>query len=176
MNIFRKSIISLGLLVCAALLLAVTSPRTVRALGPIGATLVRITNTAEAPAITEDVPHFASHLVTLFGSFDGGQHNYPYFSQVGPDANEVNADFLVPAGQSFVITSVEILPYTDAPAWVELYNYNAGTYYDYDYWNVPGTVSTELQFPSGIVVGNGANLAMLSGGAYVTIHGYLTPN
>ena len=78
----------------------------------------------------------------------------PYFfaGRSGRESN-LNADFLVPAGQSFVITSVEILPYTNAPAWVELYNSNAGTYYEYDYWNVPGTVSTELQFPSGIVVG-----------------------
>jgi hypothetical protein len=176
MNLLRKSVISIAGIITAALLLSLTSPRTMHALGPIGAALVRITNTAEAPAIVEDVPHFASHLVTLFGNYDGGEHNYPYFSQVGPEANLLNADFLVPAGQSFVITSVEILPFTNAPAWVELYNANAGTFYEYDYWNVPGTNSTELQFPSGIVVGNGANLAMLSSGAYVTVHGYLTPN
>jgi hypothetical protein len=138
--------------------------------------LVSIANTATHPAVVEDVPHFASRLVTLFGTYDGGEHNYPYFEQVGPNANLLSGDFVVPAGENFVITSVEILPYTNTPAWVELYNSNAGTYYDYDYWSVPGTVSTEYQFPSGIVIGSGANLAMLSGGAFVTVHGYLTPN
>jgi len=114
MNLLRKSVISFAGVTAAALLLAVASPRTVHALGE---QLVSIANTATHPAVVEDVPHFASHIVTLFGSFDGGEHNYPYFSQVGPDANEVSADFLVPAGQSLVITGVEILPYTNAPAW-----------------------------------------------------------
>jgi hypothetical protein len=173
MNLSRKSVLSFAGVATAALLLAVASPRTVHALGE---QLVSIANTATHPAVVEDVPHFASHIVTLFGSFDGGEHNYPYFTQLGPDANVVSADFLVPVGQSLVITGVEILPYTNAPAWVELYNSNAGTYYDYDYWTVPGSVSTELQFPSGIVVGSGANLAMISGGSQVTVHGYLTPN
>ena len=87
----------------------------------------------------------------------------------------VSEGFILPAGQNLVITGVEILPYTNAPAWVELYNSNAGTYYDYDYWTVPGSVSTDLIFfwNRG---GERANLAMISGGSQVTVHGYLTPN
>jgi hypothetical protein len=173
MNLFRKSALSFAGVAAAALLLALASPRTVQA---FSAALIRIANTAEEPAIVEDVPHFASHLVTLTGSFDGAQNTYPYFSPLGPDSKVLNGDFVVPAGQSFVITSVEILPYGNPSAWVRLYNYDVA-YLQYGYWFTPNSAgTTELQFPSGIVVGSGINLALNSSGAFVTVHGYLTPN
>ena len=61
MNLLRKSVISAGAVAAAALLLAVSSPRIVHALGE---QLVSITNTATHPAIVEEVPHLPSHIVT----------------------------------------------------------------------------------------------------------------
>lgn len=61
MNLLRKSVISFAGVTAAALLLSVASPRTVHALGGIGDTLVRITNTAAAPAVAEEVPHPTTH-------------------------------------------------------------------------------------------------------------------
>jgi hypothetical protein len=64
MNPLSKSVISTGGVAAAALLLALASPRAVHA---IGAELVRISNTADAPGILEDVSHLASHTVSLTG-------------------------------------------------------------------------------------------------------------
>jgi hypothetical protein len=81
----------------------------------------------------------------------------------------------VPAGQSLVVTSVEIWPSSSAPTWVNLENYNANTYYGG--WEAPGTVTTEYQYSSGLAVASGETLAVTAGSpCLITIHGYLTPS
>jgi hypothetical protein len=168
MNLFRKSVLSFVGVAAAALLLALTSPRTMHALGPLGAELVRITNTAEAPAVVEEVPHLASHLVTLTASAN------QTLQEMGPDGTVKTDDFVVPAGQSLVITGVEFTIYTNNSADVILMSTTESSYGN---WIAPAAATTQFQYPSGIVVASGTNLEVLATNPiFVIIHGYLTPN
>lgn len=172
MNLSRKSFIAFGGVAAAALVLSLSSPRTVHALGTIGMTLVRITNTAAEPAVVEEVPHSASHLVTLVGYVVSTSYGEP-FTTLATNGTVSESAFVVPAGQSFVITSVDITPYSNTQAWINLGNYNGGWYGG---WTVPGTGTTEYQFPSGIVVAGGETLDVSAGqpGTSVIVRGYLT--
>jgi hypothetical protein len=173
MNLLRKALISSGIVVSAAMVLTVTAPRTVHALGGIGAALVRITNTAEAPAIVEDVPHSASHLVTLLGFVASTSYNDPLI-QLLPDGT-INNFFSVPAGQSLVITDVDITPPSSAPSGFSLFNASNGYY---GTWTTTGIGMAHFEYSSGTVVPSGTVLYV--GGTVVstavTIHGYLTAN
>jgi hypothetical protein len=169
MNLFRKSVLSFAGVAAAALLLALVSPRTVHA---ISAELVRISNTADAPAIVENVPHLASHLIYLIGS-EQNPGNTP-LAELGPDGTVITDDYVVPAGQKLVITGIDFVNASATNvADAELKNNNGGYY---GVWQVQGLSTTEYQYPSGIVVASGTNLqlSVLSGGAYVALHGYLT--
>jgi hypothetical protein len=172
MNMSRKSIISFAGVAAAALLLALTSPRTVHAVGAIGDSLVRITNTAAAPAIVESVPHTASHTVTLIGYVVSTSYGEP-FVQLSTSGSVSEAAYVVPAGQSFIITGVDITPASNTPIWINIGNYNGGWYGG---WTAPGAVTTEYQYPSGVVVESGETLDVFSGqaGTSVIVHGYLT--
>jgi hypothetical protein len=174
MNLFRKSVISFAGVAAAALLLAISSPRTVHALGVVGATLVRITNTAEVPAISEEVPHLASRSVTLVGFVASPSYGEP-FLQMTPQGTVPETAFVVPAGQSFVITGVDVTPPNSAPAWVNVGSYAGGWYGS---WSTASAASAEFQYPTGIVVGNGQELAIYGSeeGLSVIVHGYLTNN
>src|ERR1039458_6181334 len=102
MNLLSRSVISTGGVAAAALLLALASPRAVQALGE---QLVNIANTATHPAIVEEVPHLASHLVTLQGYAAGNGISEPFLQQ--PPDGFAGSPFVVPAGQSYVITSID---------------------------------------------------------------------
>lgn len=169
MNSLRKSIPWIGGVAAGALLLAVASPRTAHALGE---DLISIANTAAHPAIVEDVPHFASHLVTAASFIPNGAPSEPLL-QIGPDGFE-GSPLVVPAGMSFVITSIEVMPVSNASTQVVLTNLGAGT--NFGFWTVSGTNTTLFQYPSGIVAGSGVNLAVFATqSCNVTIHGYMTP-
>jgi hypothetical protein len=174
MNVPYKSILAFGGTAAAALLLALTSPRTTHAVGALSDQLVRITNTAAVPAIVEEVPHSASHLVTLVGYVVSTSYGEPLLSLATNGTVPTNA-FVVPAGQSFVITAVDITPDSNTPVWVNLGNYDGGWYGG---WTSPGKGTTEYQYPSGVVVAAGEEMAVFSGqaGTSVIVHGYLTTN
>ena len=174
MNLLRKSVISFAGVAAAALLLALASPRTVHAVGAIGDSLVRITNTAAAPAIAEEVPHTASHLVTL-GAYINGVSSYP-LTQFNPDGSESTNGFEVPAGKSFVITGIDITPDINAPTRVNIQSF-AGGYYGQ--LTALGIGTTAFQYSSGWVVESGATLYAFAdqastGSTLVIVHGYLT--
>jgi hypothetical protein len=168
MNSLRKTVISVAAIVTAAALLSFASPRTVHALGE---EQVIVMNPAIRPAIVEEVTHFASHLVTLVGNVPSSAFGAPFLQQTSNGVIPLVA-FVVPVGQSLVITSVEISPWTNASTWINIESYTQGWFAG---WTVPGTVSTQFQLPSGIVVGSGVELALLANlGVSVVLHGYLT--
>jgi len=176
MNMLRKSDLFPGAVATATLLLALsafTAPRTARALGDEP---VRVANTAAGPAIVEEVPHFASHIVTLY-AFSGFSGAFSAaFLQVDPDGVNGTTAYAVPPGQSFVITGVDINPnnYRTTSSLVSVF---AGAGGLYGSWTVPGTVSTEFQYPSGVVVRSGTSLYLVADSAFgVFLHGYLTAN
>ena len=175
MNLLRKSVVFCGVVAAATLPLALTAPRTVRAFGE---ELVRIANTETNPAVVEEVPHFASHIVTIYaygvpeGVVTGG-----YFVATGTDGTiNWNTVFSVPAGQSFVITGVDINPGfpSATPSFITVINANSEATL-YGQWTVPNNVSTEIQYASGIVVQSGTRLWLNAPNGFgVFLHGYLT--
>ena len=170
MNTLGKSVISAGGVAAAALLLAISSPRTVHALGE---QLVSITNTATHPAIVEEVPHLPSHVVTLLGFVASTSYSDPVI-QLLPNGT-ANYFFSVPAGQSLVITSVEVTPFSNAITSVNLANGSGGYYGS---WSVAANGTTEFPLSSGIVVPSGTTL-YVGGNAVstsITVYGYLSPN
>jgi hypothetical protein len=170
MKLLNKSVISAGAVAAAALLLAVSSPRTVHALGD---ELVSIANTATHPAIVEEVPHLPSHVVTLLGFVASTSYSGPLI-QLLPNGT-ANYFFSVPAGQSLVITSVEVTPSSNATTWVSLSSGSSGYY---GTWSVASNGTTEFPLTSGIVVPSGTTL-YVSGNAVSTemsVYGYLSAN
>jgi len=170
MNLLGKSVISAGAVAAAALLLAVSSPRTVHALGE---QLVSITNTATHPAIVEEVPHHPGRIVTLLGFVASTSYNDPLI-QLLPNGT-ANYFFSVPTGQSLVITSVEVAPPSNAITGVSLSSGSGGYYGS---WSVAANGTTEFPLSSGIVVPSGTTL-YVSGTAVsteISVYGYLSPN
>ena len=170
MKLLGKSVISAGAVVAAALLLAISSPRTVHALGD---ELVSIANTAIHPAIVEEVPHLPSHVVTLLGFVASTSQSDPLI-QLLPNGT-ANYFFSVPAGQSLVITSVEVAPFSSAPTGITLSSGSGGYYGS---WSVASNATTEFPLSSGIVVPSGTTL-YVSGTAVsteITVYGYLSAN
>lgn len=170
MKLLGKSVISAGAVVAAALLLAISSPRTVHALGD---ELVSIANTATHPAIVEEVPHLPSHVVTLLGFVASTSSSGPLI-QLLPNGT-ANYLFSVPAGQSLVITSVEVTPPSNANTWVNLFSGSNGYYGS---WSVASNGTTEFPLSSGIVVPGGTTL-YVSGNTVsteMTVYGYLSAN
>jgi hypothetical protein len=174
MNSLRKTVISVAAIVTAAVLLSLASPKTVHALGE---QLVNVENTATHPAIVQEVPHVASRIITLVGSVVSSAYGQP-LEQLAPNGTiQADVPFSAPAGQSFVITSVEISPWTNSSTWVNIQGTNNVAVVTgwYGGWTVAGTVTTVFQFPSGVVVGSGSYL-YVSGNlaSSVILHGYLT--
>jgi hypothetical protein len=175
MNLLRKSVVFCGVVAAATLPLALTAPRTVRAFGE---ELVRIANTETNPAVVEEVPQFASHIVTIYayavpeGVVTGG-----YFVATGTDGTiNWNTVFSVPAAQSFVITGVDIDPGfpSTTPSFITVINANNEATL-YGQWTVQNNVSTEVQYASGIVVRSGTRLWLNAPNGFgVFLHGYLT--
>jgi hypothetical protein len=177
MILLRKSVVVFGAVATATLVFALTAPRTVRAFGE---ELVRIGNTETYPAIVEEVPHFASHIVTIYAYAAGSGTTGTgggYFAPVGTDGTiNWNTAFSVPAGQSFVITGVDINPGfpSTTPSYVTVINANNALTL-YGEWTVQSNLTTDIQYASGIVVQSGTFLWLNApNGVGVFLHGYWT--
>jgi hypothetical protein len=172
MNLLRKSVISFAGVAAAALLLAITSQRTVHALGE---QLVSIANTAIHPANVEDASHLASHLVMLNGYMQTANQAVPFYQVT---ANGV-VNFEVPAGQSFVITSVNISPCSNPSTQADVYLTNQPSNWTtwYGEWDTLGWNTLEFQYPTGIAVASGTTLWLnASQQCGAIVRGYLTTN
>ncbi|HEY5380936.1 MAG TPA: hypothetical protein VIJ65_01670 [Acidobacteriaceae bacterium] len=85
-----------------------TNPKTVHALA---AALVQVTNTASNPVVTQNMGQQAAQIIHLRCTQDtigrSGPGGCVLFS---PSGNTITVPYVVPANQSLVITSVDILP------------------------------------------------------------------
>ena len=172
MNLVRKSVLSFVGVAAAALLLAVASPRSVHALGE---QLVNITNTAAHPANVEDVSHVASHLVMLNGFMTAANEAVPFYQVT---ANGV-VNFEVPAGQSFVITSVDVGPCSNPSTQANVYLTNQPSNWTtwYGEWDMLGWSTLQFQYPTGIAVASGTTIWLNSSQqCSAIVRGYLTTN
>jgi hypothetical protein len=174
MDLLRKTVISVGALATAAALLSLASTKTAHAYTEEP---VIILNPVIHPAIVEEVPHFASHLVLLCSN-TLQSNTVPQFFQFSPGGGcyQATAPYPVPAGQSLVITAIDIFDGNDTylTTQVEI----LGPTGAYGVWKVQGSASSEFQYPSGIVVPSGTTLSLNLNGSnepiQVILHGYLT--
>jgi len=173
MNLLRNTVISVGALAAAAALLSLASSKTAQAYVEEP---VIILNPVIHPAIVEEVPHFASHLVLLCSN-TLQSNAVPQFFQFNPGGGCYQAaPYAVPPGQSLVITAIDIFDGNDTyvTTQVEI----LGPTGAYGVWKVQGSASSEFQYPSGIVVPSGTTLSLNLNGSnepiQVILHGYLT--
>lgn len=173
MSLLRKNLIPVAALAAAAAVLSLTSPRTAYAYNEEP---VIILNPVFHPAFVEEVPHFASHLVLLCSN-TLQPNTEPQFFQFSPGGGcHQAAPYVVPAGQSLVITAIDIFNGNDTyvTTQVEI----LGPTGAYGVWKVQGSASSEFQYPSGIVVPSGTTLSLNLNGSkepiQVILHGYLT--
>jgi hypothetical protein len=161
-------------------LCAVLFPQSAHALV---ATLVQVVNTTASPVASLDISKTASQIQEILClSTVPGETSPPCISQTPGAAN--GGVFTVPAGQKLVITSVDIIPAEASPSsgftTVSLIQNGAGR----ENWLVDNSLPmTQLQFPTGIVIGSGFSLQMSVFGENgmpttesMDIHGYLAPN
>ena len=172
MNLFRKNAITPSSGAFAALVL-LTALTTSTAANASGAFLSRAINRAGAPVIEAGlVP--SKKIVTLTTFINPG--NAITLHQVTASGTATEP-YVVPAGQNFVITSVEITPMSNTVALAPNYVYFMGEdpFVLYELWLVSNQVSTSFQYPTGIVVEAGSTpwvSAQLA--CDIFIHGYLT--
>jgi len=175
-----KSVLSFGAVALVASALTLAVPRAAHA---VAAALVQVTNTAANPAITQSVPSQAAQLVELTNN-SGGQGTST-FTGLTPNFS----GSAVPAGQSLVITSVDITPTCQGNL---LFGAGLGIgapgvlTTELVTWGVPsnnGSITSHFVYPSGIVIGPGSTPVLTnysnlqsSCSSVTYLFGYLTTN
>lgn len=107
-----------------------------------------------------------------------GQLSQPCFALASSGYS--SGTFTVPAGQAFVVTSVEIRPVNPGAGTINISMAQSSCNCLRENWLVPNTGTTVLQFPSGIVVTSGSTLSFSNnsnspGLVSVVYRGYLEP-
>jgi hypothetical protein len=183
MNSLRKSAFSPAGVAAAVLLLALVTPRAAHA---SSATLFHALRSAGAPVTAEAASVQVSRFVTLTATpLVGVTVNFHEVSPSG-SANSL-LEYVVPADQNLVITSVEITPVLSGASTTPAHVFLLGppsllfpfplVSVDYGNWLVSNQVMTELQYPTGFVIGAGVSPKISAEmECVVTLHGYLSPN
>jgi hypothetical protein len=125
------------------------NPRTAHALV---AALVQVSNTPAAPAMTLDVSRLASQNVQLLCV---GTQNC---SQVLPDGGSPVQTYIVPAGSSLVITTVQIN--TAGSGSVQMNQANSSGVTTRAFWTFAAGGSFDFQYPAGIVLSSGSDVSV----------------
>jgi hypothetical protein len=174
MRILKRLLMGFGSILAAALLLAVTVPKSAHA---IAAALVQVTNTTANPVPVLDVRASAAQNVELACTFTAG-----YCVQINPDGSAVDAAWTVPTGMQYVITDVEISSAMSTGVTSTIFGLQwtpPGGSLRLERWSVTAnSTTTEYQFPSGVVVLPGSTITCISGGSlnYGYVRGYLAPS
>lgn len=167
-----------------AVALTLAAPRAVQA---VTAALVTVTNTASNPVVAQSVSQLTSQNVMLQAS--AVQGTYSAFHQALTDGTISGSTFVVPAGESFVVTGIEALPapVTSAgPSSGPLGSYlvevvNGISRHIRIQQVVPAVNSTHFEYASGLVFTSGGSIEMYNdlsnpGGVQIYLFGYLTSN
>ncbi len=171
MNLLLKNAITSRIIAALVLLTSLTTSAAAHA---SSAFLSRAINHAGAPVIEAGlVP--SKKIVTLEAFIEPGSNYSLHLVSASGDSTD---PFVVPSGQSFVITSVEITPFSNNAALAPNYVYLLGQdpFVVYELWLVSNQVSTSFQYPTGILLESGSTpwvSAQLM--CDIFVHGYLTP-
>jgi len=167
----------------AALALGAIGLLTPRAAHALAATLVQVTNTIANPAITQGTNTAASQLVLLSGPAALPISPTNVFTPLYQitSAGPAGAPYLVPAGQTLVVTGMDVTVAQPGSGSIALSL--PPTNIDVAFVLVPQegtqqfTFASGIPFPAGSQVGVG-NSSLLANAvaAYVYVHGYLTTN
>lgn len=167
MNFTKKLFMTAGALLFAAILTSILTPKTTQALV---AALVQITNTTSNPAITEDVSKSASQAVNLTCAYDGNAQ--PVCRIYGTDLQ-----YVVPAGKSLLVTTVDINPAGGVSEYVALaYVSGNNAVQPAQYTAISGF--GHYAYPSGLVFPSGVSpyFSATAQSTSVNLYGYLTSN
>jgi hypothetical protein len=168
-----------GAFALTAVFLALAAPRAAHA---IAATLVQVTNTISSPVPSLDVFKTASQNMTLYCD----DQDDPC-STVGAGGSLANNPYVVPTGQTLVITELEINPPSGGrPSSNFVLTYD-GSPFDCPaapcqdpMWVVPNDGLThQFQFPNGVLWPAGQRIIGFSStpsGVSAVARGYLTSN
>jgi hypothetical protein len=202
MNVFKTRLFQAGAVVTVVSALNLATPRAARSLA---ATLVQVTNTPTNPVMTQGVPTLASQIVTLVPSGNGpagftsaSAFTLSSLQQWGAAANSGGIPpgappYAVPAGQSLVITSIDVAEAAKSGTdTVILANaaVPSGQFFVAPLGNwvetllvpcSPGPTTTQFRLSPGLVFQAGQNVWMsyaagLEGSLFAEVHGYLTSN
>lgn len=164
---FSKSVLAVGGVVLAGGLIAFTNPKTVHALA---AALVQVTNTASNPVVTQNMGQQAGQIIHLqcnqntSGPYGPGGCGLP----VAP--GDTSTVYVVPAGKSLVITSVDIYPTQIYMSTACSVNHDdgllvaaSGTSAFYAQRWLVDNLSVHYSYPSGIVIASGSSITGSTG-------------
>lgn len=164
----NQSVFAVAGVIFAGTLITAMSPSTVHAVvetaaTAVKATLVQVTNTASSPVVTQSIGQQAAQAVHLTCNSTG--LTCALFSVSGGSSES----YVVPAGQSLVVTAVDIMPtqiYLSPTCSVEhqdgLYlTTSTGSAYS-QLWIV-NSVSVHYSYPSGMVFPSGSSITTASG-------------
>ncbi len=175
-----KSVLSLAAGALALGTLLLTNPKAAHALA---ATFVQVTNTSANPATAEDISKMASQNVLLvtYLNIPMAPGGGAFLSQRFPDDTVSTSQFVVPAGQSLVVTTIDVFPGSPLVGTTDRVAIGNDSTSLREKFTVSNEYSTQLQFPSGFVFAAGnsveaTNYAESVGPIIVTVHGYLTTN
>jgi len=173
MRLLKQAMAVLGIVTMIVVLVAVVAPKATHSMV---AALVEVSNTATAPATTEDISHSASQILNIFcysAPFSTAAACYT----IAPNGT-TSLFTSVPTGYNFIITSIEFNPTSPKSGTSLVVDALCG--YAVTGFSVSSDTSTVLAFPtSGIPVGPGCPVSdvVYSGQTMqVTYHGYLSSN
>jgi len=159
--------------VLGAGLMTFTNPKAVHA---VAAALVEVTNTAANPVVNADATRSAAQIVEIFCVINDGSCN-----GVEPGGATNLRNYMVPSGQSLVITDIEILPLS-APNLSEfgiaaLASGPTGRQVSPTYRVASDALTHHFALQRGIVwPSGGALIPGATAGLQATLRGYLTAN
>ena len=175
-----KSVLAVGGVILAGGLTTVMNPRTVHA---VAAALVQVTNTASNPVVTQGIGQQVAPMVDVvcFTNFGICQLLSPTAGEVGGIA------YVVPAGQSLVITAVDVLTSNVCAVGghAEFVNYSLPSGISVArLWSIQGegnvvSPTAHFAYPSGVVFPPNSSLTSETGDACtarIEMTGYLTTN
>lgn len=179
MKYAKRMLMVAGALALAGIMAIAFAPKVAHGLA---AAMVQVVNTVASPAITQETNRQAAQILTLSTSVSAGSFSEVFlFNQLSPQAGTTGGSYTTPSGQNFVITSIEFAP-TAGSGDLRLVLLNGFNINTYEEWSVPAGSVTNLQYPSGIVIGPSvAPILVPSSGSStaafnVYLHGYLTAN
>jgi hypothetical protein len=162
----------------AAILVAVLTLAAPRAVHALTAALVTVTNTAASPVVSQSVNQLATQNILLIGRANPGTSSS--FSRITSDGDDSFAAYVVPSGQSLVITTIDVLPFTTQG--IDTFTiFNEPSANPRETLQVAGAGTTQFQFPSGIVFPAGVFIQVKGESPspdtlLLYMHGYLTSN